>query len=1230
MRPVNSFHGTVDQVMRDPFFHFPVVTHDRKASYHFFEHFHPYVPTLIDQLNAGGIKALLDADTEYSGQTAGPSTFIPNSTRCRLASTVSARQLDGTPIQLAAGTPMTVPDVTSVTLPAGTSYSLPGTPALDALGAAAIQFPGEAQVVKDGTEVTLPNGATRAVRSDDGFSLDLPAGTQVYLSPGMPQRWLYRDFFNNTYSPNPTTVPSPYPTDDLDFSLRGAYAIYNWELFFHAPLLIAIHLSQNQKFKYAQTWFHYIFDPTDNSSGPTPERFWKVLPFQSTPVEALESIITNLSTRQDAALFDATVASISDWTEKPFQPWEIGKYRPSAYMYKTVMAYLDNLIAWGDSLFQQYTIETINEATQIYILAALTLGRKPQPVPTKGKVKPVTYADRRGSWSAFGDALVDMESDIPFDLAPLPAAVTPGPGSLTIGSLGQTLYFCLPHNDTLLAYWDTVADRLFKIHNSLNIQGVFQQLPLYDPPIDPALLVRAVASGLDIGAAVNGLNQPLPLVRFQLLVSKAAEICQEVKSLGAAILSAMEKQDNEALGLIRAQHESTILTLAQTVKYGQWQDASKAREALERSLQNAQQRYGYYQKLLGRTDAQITTPTMDPLDTAGLNRENFTQDEPLMPFDPINPDISTDSAGVSDGEITTLSNNEVSELKGLSLAQDLRDAAAIMSTVSSALSLIPEIEAKASPMGVGAAIAFGGQQLGPMMNALAVAAHGIADRISYEAGRTAKIGSYQRRQTDWLQQSNAAKGEINQIVTQLRGAEIREAVAEMEYNNHQTQMQQAQAIIDFLQGNDPTDPAYASNNLQPKETTVGFYAWCKRESKALYAKSFQLAFEVAKKAERAMQHELGDSSLSFIQYGYLDGMEGLFAGERLLSDIKTMEMAHHDLNRREYELTKHVSLLQIAPLALVQLRATGSCSFAIPEEMFDLDCPGHYFRRMKSIAITVPAVVGPYSGVNCTLTLQQSTIRTSTELPNNKYARAGQDDGRFDDYFGTIESVVTSSGQSDSGLFETNLNDERYLPFERTGVAGCQCTLSIPADIRQFDFDTISDVILHIRYTAREGGAALAAAATANLQAQIKSGQATESVRLFSVRHEFPNEWAKFKAVQIGGTATAELQLSFLEQHYPFWAQGIMNRGTAKRVQIFAEMPDTTVPTVNLFAKPDGSGQPDPLSQDPALGGLLTGSLSNVPTPQTVTGGSNPQPLTLYSDKNSMTNLWVAVDWGGS
>src|SRR5437763_13566214 len=107
-------------------------------------------------------------------------------------------------------------------------------------------------------------------------------------------------------------------------------------------------------------------------------------------------------------------------------------------------------------------------------------------------------------------------------------------------AMGQTLYFCVPRNDKLLSYWDTVADRLFKIRNSLNIQGVFRQLALFEPPIDPAMLVRAAAAGLDVGAIVNGLNQPLPLVRFQGLAQKATEIVQEVKSLGNKLLSALK------------------------------------------------------------------------------------------------------------------------------------------------------------------------------------------------------------------------------------------------------------------------------------------------------------------------------------------------------------------------------------------------------------------------------------------------------------------------------------------------------------------------------------------------------------------------------------------------------------------------------------------------------------------------------------------------------------------
>ena len=65
----------------------------------------------------------------------------------------------------------------------------------------------------------------------------------------------------------------------------------------------------------------------------------------------------------------------------------------------------------------------------------------------------------------------------------------------------------------MLGYWDTVADRLFKIRHCMNIEGVVRPLALFDPPIDPGMLVKAAAAGIDISSIVNGLNQPIGPVR---------------------------------------------------------------------------------------------------------------------------------------------------------------------------------------------------------------------------------------------------------------------------------------------------------------------------------------------------------------------------------------------------------------------------------------------------------------------------------------------------------------------------------------------------------------------------------------------------------------------------------------------------------------------------------------------------------------------------------------------
>lgn len=85
--------------------------------------------------------------------------------------------------------------------------------------------------------------------------------------------------------------------------------------------------------------------------------------------------------------------------------------------------------------------------------------------------------------------------------------------------IGESLYFCVPDNEkTLLKYWDTVADRLFKIRHCMDITGVVRPLALWDPPFDPLMLIKARAAGLDIGSIVSGLNQPVGPLRAMPLI----------------------------------------------------------------------------------------------------------------------------------------------------------------------------------------------------------------------------------------------------------------------------------------------------------------------------------------------------------------------------------------------------------------------------------------------------------------------------------------------------------------------------------------------------------------------------------------------------------------------------------------------------------------------------------------------------------------------------------------
>jgi Tc toxin complex TcA C-terminal TcB-binding domain len=949
-------------------------------------------------------------------------------------------------------------------------------------------------------------------------------------------------FFDAFYaSLTSNTVMINHFPKEIDLQINGPYANYNWELLFHVPLTIAVHLSKNQRFAEAQRWFHFIFDPTSNdTSVPLPQRYWKFLAFRAPHCTMqIDELLTLLSkssfTPEEQVCRDSILSGFEAIKNKPFQPHAVARTRHLAYQYSVVMKYLDNLIAWGDNLFRQDTVESINEATQIYVLAANLLGPRPQRIPQRGTVRPRTFKELKDKGlDDMGNALEELEGQFPFNLG-LPQTPEADPSAAgPLFGIGRTLYFCIPRNDKLLGYWDTVADRLFKIRHCMNIEGVVRQLALFDPPIDPGMLVKAAAAGIDIGSVVSGLNQPIGPVRSLFLIQKSLELADEVRGLGAALLAAIEKGDGEHLALLRQSHEIKIQQMVQEVRFLQWKQAQEATESLLRSRASVLERYRYYLRLLGLTPDGETAPDTLAFDRRELTEENFDQayaalvgqyDKSVVVQDfpqlRLEGDTSpTNQSGASGNGQLYLNANENLDLNVLaSVSFGLRTGAGVSDHIFGVLALLPLFSIKAAYWGIGGDTEIAGGQI--FSGAGQIISGGLntaATLVDSKGAGASKTAGYERRADEWILQGNLAARELMQIGRQIIGSLISEQIARHEYLNIQKQIEQSQEVDRFL---------------REKFTNEQLYLWMQGEISRLYYEYYRFAFDTARKAEQTMKHELMRPELDatdYVKFNYWDaGRKGLLSGEALYLDVKRMEMAYHENNKREYELTKHVSLRQLNPVALLALKASGSSQVDIPEWIFDLDCPGHYMRRIKNVSLSIPSVAGPYTSVSCTLSLLKSSLRKSPLLKDNEYRRQGSEDDRFADYFGTIQSIVTSSGNNDSGMFETNLRDERFLPFEGHGVESTW-KLELPKDFRQFDYNTISDVILHVRYTARQGVDRTKVKST--LDDLFQQASQSNLALLFSLRHDFSTEWSAF----VNGTG--DFNASIRKDYFPYFCQG--------------------------------------------------------------------------------------------
>lgn len=880
--------------------------------------------------------------------------------------------------------------------------------------------------------------------------------------------------------------------------LKRPYALYNWELFFHTPLMLADALSKAQQFEEAMNWYHFVFNPM--ASGTDDKRFWEFTPFKEIDAEhILDKIFNQLQP-------NTPNAEISEWRNHPFMPHLVARSRPVAYMKWVVMKYIDNLVAWGDYLFRQDTIESINQATQLYILGSHILGKRPEFIPKRGKIKPQTYLSMLGKWDAFSNAVTELELAAPFssqtDQPLVVNGAKNGVAFANIFGFSSALYFCIPNNPKLSGYWDTLADRLYKIRHCENIEGVFRKLPLFEPPIDPALLVKAVAQGLSISSVINDLNTPMPNYRFYFLLQKALELCAELKVLGNSMLSAMEKQDNEAISLIRSRHEGVMNNLVMELRKQQLDEAQKALEGLVENRRAPEQRMKYYLQLIGEDpnkvpafDAdytELTNPIEVPVDESGLK---------LIKYEKEDMDKASESA-------------------------DFNRFSGISEALAGGFHLIPNFGTDAKPFGVGAGFFWGGTFMGAAAQAVAKGLQVRAGDLSHASGSAGKKGGFQRAMQDRIMQANTAGREIKQIDKQITAQQIRIQIAGQEITNQQKLMDNTQEMEEFLKNK------YSNEEL---------YSWMKGSLRSLYHQVYSLGYELAKKAEKVYRFERGLSNSNFIQAGYWEeGRDGLLSGEQLYVNLKQLEAAYQEKNGYDYEITKHVSLRKINPLAVLQLKETGKCEFDLPEVLFDMDFPGHYGRRLKSVSLSIPCIAGPYTGLNATLRLLNNKFRSSAMVKDaNDYPeKTEESDDRFSSFIIPVAAIAASSGQNDSGMFELNFKDERYLPFEGAGAIS-QWRLDLPS-FRQFDYDTISDVILHLHYVASEGGDRLQKAASGNVKTMLKSieglGKTDGFFAVVDLKHDLPNEW--HKAVQlITEDHTLMLPLDKILEFLPYYTK---------------------------------------------------------------------------------------------
>lgn len=601
---------------------------------------------------------------------------------------------------------------------------------------------------------------------------------------------------------------------------------------------------------------------------------------------------------------------------------------------------------------------------------------------------------------------------------------------------GMPFTFCVVPNPLVDAHCMRAFVNLFKIRNCMNIAGIVRELEPFAAPTDSTSGVPSIGVGGSLNIP-SDVTMPPSNYRYSFLADRAKQLVAMSQQIESSFLTALEKFDAETYSILRAEQDvetSRANIKLQDLKVKEAKDAVKLSE-------------------LQKERATIQINGLEDMIDQGL----LANERILL--------ASTIAAGLA--RASAIATELLKDVT--STAIDATGSSIVLQGIANTLNLSYAITAT----------------VGNGFRLAESAANLSASIASIYAG-------LERRQQEWNYQKSIAIQDQKIGDQQIKLAKDRVRIVGQEREMALLQNDHAKATLDFLKN---------------KFTNAELYEWMSKILEDVYAFFLQEATAMALIAQRQLAFERQVELPPFIKTDYWVVDEGNIGGQsitgeqatdrrgltgssRLLKDLYELDQYAFNTNTPKQQISKTISLNEIAPIQMQELRDNGIMTFATTQDMFDRDYPGHYLRLIKRVSVTVIALNSPTRGIKATLT-------------NGGISRVITGGNIFQErtIYRQPEQIALSAGVNDYGVFQLQPNGEFLQPFEGHGVE-TNWELRMEKAANPFDYQSIADVLITIEYEAMNSFNYRTAVVS-----KLNDEQSREQNLAISFKNNLPDQW---------------------------------------------------------------------------------------------------------------------------